>query len=97
MMSTDAGELMVKASHHVNAMIEVLTRSIHSADEFERDSARILLEGKVIVGGVALHHCTIDHYMPRAHGGSDSADNLYLACGPCNTRKGDKIPEEDRC
>lgn len=32
---------------------------------------------------------TIEHYMPRAAGGSNSADNVYYACRSCNSAKKD--------
>lgn len=31
---------------------------------------------------------TVDHVIPQAHGGTDELENLVLACGPCNVRKG---------
>jgi hypothetical protein len=37
---------------------------------------------------------TIDHVMPRTHGGSDHLDNLVLACRPCNLAKGADLPDE---
>ena len=33
---------------------------------------------------------TIDHVIPRAAGGCDSAFNLVCACRACNNAKGDK-------
>lgn len=39
---------------------------------------------------------TLDHIVPRAHGGSDDESNLRLACFQCNTRRGtdmDWVPE----
>jgi hypothetical protein len=33
---------------------------------------------------------TTDHLIPRSRGGDDSADNLVLACQPCNTSRGEK-------
>ena len=30
----------------------------------------------------------IDHFIPRAHGGSDAVSNLVLSCRPCNQAKG---------
>ncbi len=33
---------------------------------------------------------TTDHLIPRNRGGDDSAENLVLACAPCNTSRGDK-------
>lgn len=39
---------------------------------------------------------TLDHIVPRAHGGSDSLENLRLACRQCNITRGarvDWVPE----
>ncbi len=36
---------------------------------------------------------TIDHIVPRAHGGSNKLYNLQPMCSPCNSAKGDKLPE----
>lgn len=33
---------------------------------------------------------TTDHLIPRSRGGDDSADNVVLACQPCNTSRSDK-------
>ena len=48
---------------------------------------------------VSQHHPrypTLDHIVPRAHGGADDPENLRLACFQCNTRRGtnvDWVPE----
>lgn len=34
---------------------------------------------------------TLDHVVPRSKGGTDSMDNLVLACQPCNVRKADQL------
>lgn len=39
-------------------------------------------------------HLTIDHILPRSRGGSDTWDNLVLACAACNLKKRDRTPEE---
>ena len=31
---------------------------------------------------------TIDHVIPKCRGGEDTWENLVVACGPCNTKKG---------
>lgn len=31
---------------------------------------------------------TIEHILPRHHGGGDEVENLALACKPCNNEKG---------
>ena len=37
---------------------------------------------------------TIDHVVPRSHGGSDTWDNLVCACARCNNIKDDMTPHE---
>jgi len=37
---------------------------------------------------------TFDHVIPRARGGRTSWENVVTACGPCNLRKGSKMPKE---
>jgi len=37
---------------------------------------------------------TIDHIIPKAHGGEDTWENLTSACVQCNNRKGDRTPEQ---
>ncbi len=37
---------------------------------------------------------TVDHILPRERGGGDNWENLVTACGPCNSRKGNRTPEE---
>ena len=37
---------------------------------------------------------TFDHVIPRSRGGRTSWENVVAACGPCNLRKGSKLPRE---
>lgn len=37
---------------------------------------------------------TIDHVMPRSRGGRTTWENVVLACTRCNTRKGNRLPDE---
>lgn len=37
---------------------------------------------------------TVDHVIPKNFGGKDSWDNLVCACQRCNSRKGNKTPEQ---
>jgi 5-methylcytosine-specific restriction endonuclease McrA len=39
-------------------------------------------------------HLTIDHIIPRCKGGKHSWENVVIACSACNSRKGDKTPEQ---
>ncbi|WP_370751024.1 HNH endonuclease [Teichococcus oryzae] len=44
----------------------------------------------------ATHDLTFDHVIPRSRGGRTSWDNVVTACGPCNLRKGNRLPREIR-
>jgi 5-methylcytosine-specific restriction endonuclease McrA len=37
---------------------------------------------------------TMDHVVPKAHGGNDTWENLVCACTFCNNKKGDRTPAE---
>ncbi len=37
---------------------------------------------------------TVDHIRPRSRGGPNTWGNLIACCGPCNTSKADRTPEE---
>jgi 5-methylcytosine-specific restriction endonuclease McrA len=39
---------------------------------------------------------TIDHVIPKRHGGKDTWENLVAACIRCNNSKGDRTPEQAR-
>lgn len=51
----------------------------------------------VRVDGQLCHYCdqpatTWDHIVPKSLGGPITEWNLVGACGPCNSRKGNKLP-----
>jgi 5-methylcytosine-specific restriction endonuclease McrA len=37
---------------------------------------------------------TIDHVVPRSHGGKETWENLVCACSACNSRKGNRTLQE---
>ncbi len=37
---------------------------------------------------------TFDHVIPRSRGGRTTWENVVTACGPCNLRKGNRLPRE---
>jgi 5-methylcytosine-specific restriction endonuclease McrA len=41
-----------------------------------------------------LRDITMDHVLPRSRGGPTHWENVVLACGPCNHRKGSRTPLE---
>lgn len=47
----------------------------------------------VIIGvdGERLLRATIEHIVPRTHGGADRLENLAIACGGCNGAKGIRL------
>ncbi|WP_309738822.1 MULTISPECIES: HNH endonuclease signature motif containing protein [unclassified Chamaesiphon] len=41
---------------------------------------------------------TLDHLKPKSKGGSDSLENLRLACFPCNNSRGNSLyPPQKNC
>jgi 5-methylcytosine-specific restriction endonuclease McrA len=37
---------------------------------------------------------TVDHVIPRSRGGESIWENIVASCGPCNRRKGNRLPRE---
>jgi 5-methylcytosine-specific restriction endonuclease McrA len=37
---------------------------------------------------------TFDHVVPRSKGGHTTWDNVVTACGSCNTKKGNRLPDQ---
>ena len=44
--------------------------------------------------GKKLQPLTIDHVIPKHYGGTDSWENLVVACQICNHKKGNHTPEQ---
>jgi 5-methylcytosine-specific restriction endonuclease McrA len=68
-----------------------------------RPRKKILLSRKNIIkrDGHRCQYCgqsrtamTVDHVVPKNHGGQDSWENLVCACIRCNNKKGDRTPDE---
>jgi 5-methylcytosine-specific restriction endonuclease McrA len=43
---------------------------------------------------LSTYHLTRDHVVPMSRGGEDRWSNVVTACKGCNTRKGNRTPEE---
>ena len=41
--------------------------------------------------GEALTSATVEHIIPKTHGGDDSIDNIAVACTRCNVLKGSRL------
>ncbi len=54
---------------------------------FKRDGERCVYCG-------TTKNLTLDHVIPRSKGGTDSWENLVTACHSCNSKKGNRTPEE---
>ncbi len=44
--------------------------------------------------GRPTYDLTFDHVVPRSRGGRTTWNNVCTACGPCNLRKGNRLPRE---
>ena len=66
---------------------------------YERDGHRCYLCGNQVAssGDVnADNYATLDHVVPRAHGGTDDDNNLMTCCRKCNSVKSDNVYEWNR-
>lgn len=71
-----------------------------STFERARLADREVLVGKCIhcnrklsleLDGAPVTHATLEHIVPRTHGGTDELDNLAIACFRCNSGKGHRL------
>ena len=61
-----------------------------------KDIENILIQqsGRCFYCGNPLYKYQVDHVIPIVLGGSNSPDNLVLACPHCNKSKGGRLPED---
>jgi 5-methylcytosine-specific restriction endonuclease McrA len=57
---------------------------------FARDQSRCQYCGR----RYPTSELSLDHVVPRSHGGTNSWDNIVCACVRCNVRKGGRTPEQ---
>jgi len=43
---------------------------------------------------IPFARATLDHVLPKSRGGKDTWENLVLSCSQCNSKKGNRTPEE---
>src|SRR3954468_20887803 len=61
---------------------------------FARDQYRCQYCGRHITDFKPREALTRDHLVPLSRGGTNDWTNVITACSPCNTRKGNRLPEE---
>lgn len=67
-----------------------LTPRLTNKALFERDQNLCLYCGDVL----SIKKLTRDHVFPKSRGGANTWENCVTACQDCNSKKGDKTPEE---
>lgn len=77
---------VVKLRHHVKRPMPELKLSRRSV--FARDNYTCQYCGR------QSKELTLDHVIPKHHGGKSTWDNLVCCCRRCNSRKGDKLPDQ---
>jgi len=75
-------------THHDRPRMNAVTFSRRNL--FKRDHATCQYCG----ARPGTEELTIDHVVPRAHGGQTTWDNCVLACVACNSRKANRTPEQ---
>lgn len=69
-------------------------RQVTNTFLFARDHYRCQYCGRHISELKPRESLTRDHLIPLSRGGSNDWTNVVAACSPCNTRKGNRLPEE---
>jgi len=81
-------------------------RLLRAAAESDVTFERVESRGRTYLVGKCIHcstqvtvpldvdepaHATLEHIVPRSHGGTDGLDNLAVACKRCNHGKGRRL------
>lgn len=77
---------VVKLRHHVKRPLPELKLSRRSI--FARDNYTCQYCGH------QSKELTLDHVIPKRHGGRSTWENLVCCCKKCNSKKGDKMPDQ---
>lgn len=76
---------IIRLQHYVQVPYRGIALSRHNV--MKRDAFQCLYCG-------STKNLTLDHMVPKSRGGDSSWTNLVTACMRCNTRKGNRTPEE---
>lgn len=69
-------------------------RQVTNTFLFARDRYRCQYCGRTAAELKPRESLTRDHLIPLSRGGTNEWTNVVAACSPCNTRKGNRMPEE---
>jgi 5-methylcytosine-specific restriction endonuclease McrA len=69
-------------------------RQVTNTFLFARDRYRCQYCGRTAAELRPRESLTRDHLIPLSRGGTNEWTNVVAACSPCNTRKGNRMPEE---
>ncbi|HEX5973211.1 MAG TPA: HNH endonuclease [Gemmatimonadaceae bacterium] len=69
-------------------------RQVTNTFLFARDHYRCQYCGRAAVELRPREALTRDHVIPISRGGTNDWTNVVTACSPCNTRKGNRLPQE---
>jgi 5-methylcytosine-specific restriction endonuclease McrA len=69
-------------------------RQVTNTFLFARDRYRCQYCGRPATGLKPREGLTRDHLVPLSRGGTNDWSNVVTACGSCNTRKANRLPEE---
>lgn len=83
---------VIRLRVYVNVRRRRQTAGMKRLRIFVRDRFRCQYCG----GRKAASELTLDHITPRSKAGRSTPENLVTACVGCNTRKGNRTPEEAR-
>jgi len=76
---------IIRLQRYVHVPYKGISLSRHNI--MKRDAYQCLYCG-------STKNLTLDHLLPKSRGGGSSWTNLVTACMRCNTKKGDRTPEE---
>ena len=76
---------IIRLQRYVHVPYKGISLSRHNV--MKRDAYQCLYCG-------STKNLTLDHMIPKSRGGDSSWTNLVTACMRCNTKKGDRTPEE---
>lgn len=76
---------IIRLQRYVHVPYKGISLSRHNV--MKRDQYQCLYCG-------STKNLTLDHLIPKSRGGGSSWTNLATACMRCNTKKGDRTPEE---